>query len=225
MTTAAGPGQTPGPGDLGRRVAQRRRDLGLSRDDLAHRARMAASYVEYLEEQATHVPLISVARLASALDTSVDELLRDVEVPPGQRPPAADASLENLNERECRRLLAAGGVGRFVFTTQRGPVAVPVNYRMMEGDVVFRTAGDSSLTAVSDAEPVSFEVDRLDEAMSEGWSVLVTGRVRRVSPDELRQLEALRIEPWAGGQRTVYLRLEPREVTGRRIRATGSTPS
>jgi hypothetical protein len=65
---------------------------------------------------------------------------------------------------------------------------------------------------------VSFEVDRVDEAMSEGWSVLVTGRLRRVSPDELRQLEKLGVEPWAGGARTVYLRLELREVSGRRIR-------
>jgi transcriptional regulator with XRE-family HTH domain len=219
MTAAAGAGRTPRPGDLGRRVVQRRRDLGLSRDELAQRVGMAASYVEYLEDQSAQVPLISVARLASALDTSVDELLGGaVELPPGQRRPAAHPSLETLNERECRRLLAAGGVGRFVFTTQRGPVAVPVNYRMVEGDVVFRTAEDTSLTAVSETEPVSFEVDHLDEAMSEGWSVLVTGRVRRVSADEFRQLETLGIEPWAGGERTVYLRLEPREVTGRRIR-------
>jgi nitroimidazol reductase NimA-like FMN-containing flavoprotein (pyridoxamine 5'-phosphate oxidase superfamily) len=220
MTPAAGPGQTPRPGRLGRRVAERRRDLGLSRAELAARAGMAAAYVEYVEDKAAHVPLISVSRLAFALDTSVDELLdAAVEVPPGQRRPAAQARLESLNERECRRLLAAGGIGRFVFTAQRGPVAVPVNYRMMKGDVVFRTAEDASLTAVSDAEAVSFEVDRLDEAMSEGWSVLVTGRVRRVSPDELEQLETLGIEPWAGGERTVYLRLEPHEVTGRRIRA------
>jgi transcriptional regulator with XRE-family HTH domain len=220
MTAAAGSGQTPRPGNLGRRIAQRRRDRGLSRKDLAHRAGMAESYVEYVEEEAAYVPLISVSRLALALDTSVDELLGGaVELPPGQRRPAAGASLEALDERECRALLAAGGVGRFVFTAPRGPVAVPVNYRMMEGDIVFRTAEETSLTDVSDAEPVSFEVDRIDDAMSEGWSVLVTGRVRRVSPDELRQLETLRIEPWAGGERTVYLRLEPREVTGRRIRA------
>ena len=57
--------------------------------------------------------------------------------------------------------------------------------------------------------------------MSEGWSVLVTGRVRRVSPDELRQIEKLGVEPWAGGQRSVYLRLDSREVTGRRIQTTG----
>ena len=214
--TAVGGGT--GAGKLGRRIAQRRRDLGLSREELARRARMATSYVEYLEEHAAHVPSIAVSRLASALDTSVDALGGAVEVPPGQRGPAADATLETLNERDCRRLLAAGGVGRFVFTTARGPVALPVNYRMVDGDVVFRTAEDASFTAVSEAEPVSFEVDRIDDAMSEGWSVLVSGRVRRVTPDELRQLETMRIEPWAGGRRSVFLRVEPHEVTGRRIR-------
>jgi hypothetical protein len=181
---------------------------------------MAESYVEYLEEQAAHVPSIDVSRLASALDTSVDALSGGaVEVPPGQRGPAPQATLETLDERECRRLLAPGGIGRFVFTTQRGPVAVPVNYRIMDGDIVFRTAEDTILSAVSDAEPVSFEIDRIDDAMSEGWSVLVTGRVRHFSPDQLRRLETLSVQPWTGGQRTVYLLLEPRELTGRRIRA------
>ena len=218
--TAAGRGQSPGAGELGRRIAQRRRDLGWSRQELAQRARMAEPYVEYLEDRAAHVPAIDVSRLASALKTSVDALTDGaVEAPPGQRGPSEDATLETLDERECRRLLASGGVGRFVFTTRRGPVAVPVNYRMVDGDVVFRTAEGTSLSAVSDAELVSFEVDRIDDAMSEGWSVLVTGRVRRVSPEEQRQLMALRIQPWADGERTVYLRLELREVTGRRIRA------
>jgi transcriptional regulator with XRE-family HTH domain len=220
--TAPSPGQTPKPADLGRRVAQRRRDRGLSRKDLAHRSGLADSYVEYVEDKAGYVPLISVSRLALALDTSIDELQgAAVHMAPGQRRPAAGASLETLDERECRALLAAGGVGRFVFTAPRGPVAIPVNYRMLEGDVVFRSAEGTSLTSASDTEPVSFEVDRVDEAMSEGWSVLVTGRVRRVSPDERRQIEKLGVEPWAGGQRSVYLRLESREVTGRRIQTSG----
>jgi len=45
MTTAAGPGQTPRPGDLGRRVAQRRRDLGLSREELADLGDFASAMV------------------------------------------------------------------------------------------------------------------------------------------------------------------------------------
>jgi transcriptional regulator with XRE-family HTH domain len=218
---AATGGDTSAPGDLGRRVAHRRRELGLSREQLAERAGMAPGYVEYLEERAARVPIAGIGSLARALDTSTDELLGGtVDLAPGQRGAAAHPKLETLSDGECGRLLAGGGVGRFVFTTDRGPEAVPVNFRIMDGDVVFRVAADSSLAAVSDVEPVSFEVDHVDEAMSAGWSVLVTGRVRRVSPDEFRRLEDLGIEPWAGGQRSVYLRIERGGVSGRRIRAS-----
>ena len=218
---AAGSGLTPAPGDLGRRVAHRREELGWTREQLAQRAGMAAGYVEYLEEQSARVSTASLANLASALNTTVNELLGgSVELPPGQRRPAAQPTLQTLGEEECRRLLAAGGVGRVVFDADRGPVALPVNYGVVDGDIVFRTAEGTGPTLVSDAVPVSFEVDHVDDAMSEGWSVLVTGRLRRVSADELRQLEKLGVEPWAGGARTVYLRLEPREVSGRRIRGS-----
>ena len=50
-----------------------------------------------------------------------------------------------------RTILAAGGAGRVVFMTRRGPVAVLVNYRVLEGDVVFRIAEDTNVTAVSGA--------------------------------------------------------------------------
>lgn len=218
---AATGGDTSAPGDLGRRVAHRRRELGLSREELAERAGMAPGYVEYLEERAARVPIAGVGSLARALNTSTDELLGGTaDLPPGQHGAASHPKLETLSDDECMRLLAAGGVGRFVFTTARGPEAVPVNYRIMDGDVVFRVAADSALASVSDMAPVSFEVDHVDEAMSAAWSVLVTGRVRRVNPDEFRQLEDLGIEPWAGGQRSVYLRIEQRDVSGRRIRAS-----
>jgi nitroimidazol reductase NimA-like FMN-containing flavoprotein (pyridoxamine 5'-phosphate oxidase superfamily) len=105
-----------------------------------------------------------------------------------------------------------------VFTTDRGPIALPVNFRIVDGDVVFRVDADTTLASVADSDRVSFEVDHVDEAMSGGWSVLVTGRVRRVSPEEFRRLEDLGVEPWAGGLRSVFLRIERRELSGRRIR-------
>jgi nitroimidazol reductase NimA-like FMN-containing flavoprotein (pyridoxamine 5'-phosphate oxidase superfamily) len=180
---------------------------------------MAPGYVEYLEKSAARVPIAGVASLAQALNTSVDELLGGpFDVPSGRRGQAPHPELEVLSEEECAQLLAAGGVGRFVFTTDRGPIAVPVNYRVMDGDVVFRVDASTTLATVPDSDRVSFEVDHVDEAMSTGWSVLVTGRVRRVSPDEFRRLEDLGIEPWAGGQRSVFLRIERRHLSGRRIR-------
>jgi nitroimidazol reductase NimA-like FMN-containing flavoprotein (pyridoxamine 5'-phosphate oxidase superfamily) len=127
--------------------------------------------------------------------------------------------LEKLTRTECRNLLGRGGIGRIVFYDPRGPVALPVNYRMAGDDIVFRTAALSSLRGARYTERVSFEVDHIDDAMRQGWSVLVTGSAREVhDADELRELEGLGVEPWAGEERPVYLRIEPKTVSGRRIR-------
>jgi hypothetical protein len=131
--------------------------------------------------------------------------------------------LEVLSTAECRAYLAPGGVGRFLFTAARGPVAMPVNYRMLGDDIIFRTTAPASADAGAGPGQVSFEVDQLDDALSEGWSVLVSGAARPVSAQpELDEVKALAIDPWAGGDRDVYVRIVAREVTGRRIRAVES---
>ena len=72
-------------GDVGRRVARRRRELGLSVEDLAARAGMSPAYVTYLESQPAQLTQASAMRLAVALETSVDVLLGGgVELPAGQ---------------------------------------------------------------------------------------------------------------------------------------------
>ncbi|WP_406405454.1 helix-turn-helix domain-containing protein [Streptomyces sp. NBC_01643] len=38
------------PGDVGRRVAARREELGLSRQEVAERSGSATTYIQYLEE-------------------------------------------------------------------------------------------------------------------------------------------------------------------------------
>jgi transcriptional regulator with XRE-family HTH domain len=210
------------PGDLGRRIAQRRRELGLTRAEVAARADMAEGYVEYMEEKPARVTSGALLRLAVALETTVTELSgANVELPPGRGGAAAHPTLQALDRDECRRLLVPGGVGRFVFNTDRGPVAVPVNFRALGPDLVFRTESGSSLEQAADGGPVSFEVDQIDDAMSSGWSVLATGRVQRIEdPDERRQVETLGVEPWAGGERSAYLRFEPSMISGRRISST-----
>ena len=68
--------------------------------------------------------------------------------------------------------------------------------------------------------PVAFEIDRIDDGMREGWSVLVTGRARVLTEPELHVLAAgVTVEPWAGGARDLYVAVEPENITGRRIRA------
>jgi hypothetical protein len=211
--------------DLGRRIAEQRARAGLSRAEAAERAGIAVSYLEYLETSAAPSPGPgALARLAAALGTTGAALGgAGLYLPPGQRQAARHPVLETLTGAECLDYLAPGGIGRFLFLDDRGPVAIPVNYRMLGGGIVFRAAGGGSAAAAAGQPRVSFDVDHIDDALGEGWSVLVSGKARLVTaPAELAEVAALGIEPWAGGERNEYIRIEPRDVTGRRIRAIRS---
>jgi nitroimidazol reductase NimA-like FMN-containing flavoprotein (pyridoxamine 5'-phosphate oxidase superfamily) len=209
-------------GDLARRVAHRRRELGLSREEVARRAGITVAYLEFLE----HSPSVAlsrgqVIRLAKALGTTVDHLRGGtVDRPPGPGRAGPHPHLDVMSPEECEEHLSSGGVGRFVFTSESGPTALPVNYRLLDRDIVFSTRTHGVLSrAVSGDGRVGFEVDQIDDAMSEGWSVIISGRARLVDdPDELRRIAELGIEPWPGGRREALIRIETDAISGRRIR-------
>ncbi|MXM68016.1 helix-turn-helix domain-containing protein [Streptomyces sp. HUCO-GS316] len=217
-----GPNTPDGPplGDLGRRLAQRRTDLGLTRRETAARAGMAPSYLRHLEEHPSAAPDASVLRrLAGALETTVTALAGgDADLPPGQGRAGRHPRFTELGVRECRALLASHGVGRLAVSTASGPVVVPVNYSVVDGAVVFRTAPGATPSQALDCQ-VAFEVDRVDDTLSQGWSVLLRGRARAVTdPDAVRLLEEHAYSsPWAGGERDLWLRIDPVVLTGRRI--------
>jgi transcriptional regulator with XRE-family HTH domain len=207
-------------GDLAKRVAHRREELGLTLDEVARRAGMDGGFLDYLEHSsAPSLTIEALTRLAFALETTVTDLAGgNVYRPPGTGRAGPHPSLEVLSREQCEAHLAAGGVGRIVFLAERGPVAQPVNFRFVDGDIVFRTNPTGPLASAIGAT-VGFEADHIDEAMSEGWSVVVTGRARRVDdPSELEQLGQLGIEPWAGGSREAIIRVKTAEISGRNIR-------
>jgi nitroimidazol reductase NimA-like FMN-containing flavoprotein (pyridoxamine 5'-phosphate oxidase superfamily) len=101
--------------------------------------------------------------------------------------------------------------------TERGPVAVPVNFEFTDGEIVFST-DEVKAKWVETEHFVGFEVDRVDEAVGEGWSVLVTGRGRRITgDDEHQRLASLDLEAWAGGDRHTLVGITADQVTGRVI--------
>jgi nitroimidazol reductase NimA-like FMN-containing flavoprotein (pyridoxamine 5'-phosphate oxidase superfamily) len=158
-------------------------------------------------------------RLADVLGTSVAALRGgDADLPPGIGRAAGHPELVELNTEECRTRLAGHGVGRIAMDTPDGPTVVPLNYNVIDGAVMFRTAPDA-VPATAVGAQVAFEVDHIDEALSQGWSVLIHGFARAVTdPDAVRRLTELAYSgPWAGGERDVWVRLEPAEITGRRI--------
>ncbi|HEY2506634.1 MAG TPA: pyridoxamine 5'-phosphate oxidase family protein [Streptosporangiaceae bacterium] len=210
--------------DLGRRIAEERGRAGLSVEQVAARAGMSPEYLAYIEtSDAPNPTQAALTRLAYALDVPPSALTgAGLNQPPGARQPAESAVLAELTVSECREHIASGGVGRFLFVdAARGPVAIPVNYQMLRDDVVFRTSSHGSVAAAVRQPHVSFDVDHLDDALAEGWSVLVSGRAEIITdPAELTEARSLGIEPWAGGQRDTYVKITPTTISGRAIRVT-----
>ncbi|WP_371494699.1 pyridoxamine 5'-phosphate oxidase family protein [Kitasatospora sp. NBC_00374] len=220
-------GHSAHPGDVGRRVAHRRKQLGLSREQVAAKAGMAVNYLEYLESRPATVDLETVTRLAGTLDTSVWYLLGGgLDLPPGQAAPSPRPVVEELQPRECWAKMEPGGVGRVARSTPEGPQVLPVNYRTLDGTVLYRTTAQST-AAVAVGERVAFEVDRLDEALGTGWSVLVTGPADQVTEADAMERfgKHANPQPWVGGQRDTWVRIRPDKITGRLIRTVGTMPT
>jgi nitroimidazol reductase NimA-like FMN-containing flavoprotein (pyridoxamine 5'-phosphate oxidase superfamily) len=137
---------------------------------------------------------------------------------PAPGPAAHQHALRTLSPAECFELLEPGGIGRVGFTSGDGIMMLPVNFAVTGKTIIFRTAPDTLLALYANAQ-VSFEVDRLDEALHEGWSVLVHGHAHKVTDErEVKQLEdRTHLEPWAPGARDVYVRIAPTRISGRRI--------
>ena len=70
-----------------------------------------------------------------------------------------DEGLELLTEDQARGLLATGEVGRIGITIGALPAIFPVNYRLVDGSIVFRTAPGSKMSAAADGAVIAFEVD------------------------------------------------------------------
>jgi nitroimidazol reductase NimA-like FMN-containing flavoprotein (pyridoxamine 5'-phosphate oxidase superfamily)/DNA-binding transcriptional regulator YiaG len=210
----------PDPGDLSKRIAQRRAELHLSQAQVAARAGLSLRYLEYLERYPARPAPAALRQLAAALQTTSAALLGGgASVPPwhGVRP--ADLRvISKLGSAECRRLITPGGVGRIAFSTLDGPMIIPVNFAVLADTIVIRTAVGTVIDGHADG-PVALEVDHIDEALHQGWSVLVRGPAHHVThPAELGRLqEDASVWPWAGGEREVYVRIIPSQITGRRI--------
>ena len=186
------------PGDLGRRLVERRAELGLARDVVAERAGVDPYYLEYLEREGSTCTATTLEHLAVALATTPD-VLRGIglDQPVGFGPPPnGTPEVELLDRASSLRLIRPGGVGRVVFLDRLQPVALPVSFRMLDDDVVFRTGTHSIYAAVHEDGTLGFEVDHLDPSQGQAWSVLVTGNAslyeRRTNCGALRHCIVIR---------------------------------
>src|SRR6201986_1784707 len=99
----------------------------------------------------------------------------------------AERVIEELDEDECLTLISGGGIGRIAYASRFGLAVLPVNFAWRDGAVVFRTAANGPLdedlrTGITDADyMVAFEIDSIDLATRQGWSVLIQGPAHHVT--------------------------------------------
>jgi nitroimidazol reductase NimA-like FMN-containing flavoprotein (pyridoxamine 5'-phosphate oxidase superfamily) len=128
--------------------------------------------------------------------------------------------LHELRYSECEALLRAGVTGRVAFVEDGGrPVIVPVNYAVVDNAIVIRTSPYGLLGMHARGTAMAFEVDQFDYTNHRGWSVLARGTSKVIKVEtEIEEIRRVwEPQPWAGGSRTLWVRLRWDELTGRRI--------
>jgi nitroimidazol reductase NimA-like FMN-containing flavoprotein (pyridoxamine 5'-phosphate oxidase superfamily) len=124
--------------------------------------------------------------------------------------------IRELGAGECMDLVASVPAGRIAHDDARGPIVIPVNHVVDRGTVVLRTSPASNLAGSVRGGWASYQVDDLGASGDPSWSVLLRGTIQALDPGEVQELPG-RPEPQAEGVRTLYLRLTPRSITGRRL--------
>ena len=153
----------------------------------------------------------------------------DLSSPTGSASPGSGVSarrvVERLDEPECMQLLTTARIGRLVYNSRYGLVAVPSEYKIHEGSIVFRTyqtlyTEEDLRTGIAYAEyKVALEVDQTDPEARLGWVVLVQGAAHHIDTEaERAEVAYLGLESWVEGEREHFIRVFPSQIGGQRIR-------
>jgi uncharacterized protein len=131
---------------------------------------------------------------------------------------AADGDLVRLGRAESMRLLASAQVGRLIFTVNALPAVRLMNFALVDGLIVLRTAADTTVARKVHDAVVAFEADHLDPATSSGWSVVITGHAMRVAdPELIARYRKAPLVPWAPGERDQFVTITAEIIEGRRV--------
>lgn len=129
-----------------------------------------------------------------------------------------DSVIQNLSTEESLELLASQSFGRLVVRRADDMDLFPLNYVVHEGQIYFRTAEGSKLFTVSLNHDVLFEGDNVDKESQQAWSVIVKGDAEVLtSHADVNEADKLPLKPWLPTLKYNYVRITPKEVSGRRF--------
>jgi len=129
----------------------------------------------------------------------------------------AGVRLAELPTFDCWQLLETAEIARFAWNGPRGVAMVPVNYTVADGALWFRTSPYAEHAREAGGQWVAVEVDTLDPVDRSGWSVVVRGVAELVDPEDVPDV-LIDFRVWPEGTRNLLVRVEPIEISGRRLR-------
>jgi len=133
-----------------------------------------------------------------------------------------DGPLVQLDDAECRRLLATARLGRLGFTDGALPAIVPVAVAVHDGSAFIPTPRDGSLMSAVRGAVVALQVDSYRDAIGTGWTVTAVGPARVLRhPDTVAEIDALGLFAPDGADPRGYVALQLALLRGWR---TGSDP-
>jgi len=134
--------------------------------------------------------------------------------------PWTGGQLVELTTAECERLLSLRAVGRLAWNGPVSPMVLPINFTVLDSEIWFRTTAHSSMSQIIDDQPITFQVDSVDDFTRSGWSVLVRGTAHVVYDIARIPRTWSGLETWPAGAHAVHVVIERTEITGRRLLAS-----
>lgn len=126
--------------------------------------------------------------------------------------------VEILDVEECWRLLDGVSVGRLAVDVAGRPDIFPINFVVDDATIVFRSGAGTKLAAAALLHHVAFEIDGYEPLERTAWSVVVKGSAHQIERmDDVFAAEDLPLFPWVAFPKPDFVRITPREVTGRRF--------
>lgn len=119
-----------------------------------------------------------------------------------------------LDKSQSWRLLRHTSHGRLGLSVADQMNLVPVNFRIDQDRIVFRTAPGKKLTQLKTQPRVIFQADGI--LSDQAWSVLARGTARVLeSPEDVERAEGLGITTWIPTVKEHFVEIAVEEIHGR----------
>jgi hypothetical protein len=129
-----------------------------------------------------------------------------------------EAGYEVLDEDMCYELLAETSLGRVGVNVDGRPAIFPINFALVDRQVVFSTGLGTKLTGALSGAVVAFEADWADTASHAAWSVQGCGPAILVEPgSEVEVAARVKVHAVAPVPRRFLVKIRLSYVSGRRL--------